>query len=221
MSAPRTDCRHVRVQLGGDPQSLAPGVAAHLETCAECRRFREETLVLDARLRAALELPVEGFRKKAPPARRFALAASVLLAVLLGGGFWLLRPPPALAGQVAEHVSHEPGSWEHVERVATADVTAMLSAAGVSFDTTHPIVYAMTCPFNGRQVPHLVVRTDEGPLTVMLLPEEHVSRRREFAEGNLRGVLLPAAGGAVAVVSRDDAVPRKVAGEIAGGVSFR
>jgi hypothetical protein len=48
-----------------------------------------------------------------------------------------------------------------------------------------------------------------------------VSRRREFTEGNLSGVLLPAGGGAVAVVARDEAVPRAVAGEIARGVSFR
>jgi len=221
MSAQQPDCRHVRVQIGGDPQSLSPDVVAHLESCAECRRFHEETLALDARLRAALELPVAGFRSKSPPARRFALAASVMLAVLVGGGFWLFRAPPALAGQVAEHVRHEPGSWERDVQVPRAEVAAMLSAAGVEFDSTHPIVYASKCPFNGRQVPHLVVKTEQGPLTVMLLPEENLSRQREFSEGNLRGVLVPAGDGAVAIVSRDEAVPRSLAGEIASGVSFR
>lgn len=221
MSAPQLDCRHVRVQVGGDPHSLAPDVAAHLETCAECRRFHQETLALDARLKAALELPVAGFRRKAPPARRFALAASVMLAVLVGGGFWLLRAPPALAGQVAEHVRHEPDSWEREVQVPRAEVAAMLASAGVEFDTTHPVVYASTCPFNGRQVPHLVVKTDQGPLTVMLLPKEHVARRREFSAGKLRGVLVPSGDGAVAIVARDSAVPGSLAGEIAGGVSFR
>ncbi len=221
MSAQGLECRHVRVQLGGEPQVLAPDIAAHLATCAECRKFREETLALDARLRAALELPVGQFRRRSPPARRFALAASILLAVLVGGGFWLFQPPPALAGQVAEHVRHESGSWEQDVRVPPSEVAALLSAAGVRFDTSHPIVYAMTCLFNGRQVPHLVVQTDEGPMTVMLLANEHVSRRREFSDGDLRGVLLPAGTGAVAVLARDGAVPRTTAGEIAHGVSFR
>ena len=100
-------CRH-----GRRSALLAPEVVAHLATCADCRRFRDETLALDARLRAALELPVARFRRRAPPARRFALAASVLLALFIGGGFWLLRPQSALAGEVAEHVRHEPGSWD-------------------------------------------------------------------------------------------------------------
>jgi hypothetical protein len=221
MSTLPLECRHVRVQVGGEPQTLAPDVAAHLATCAACRRFHEETLALDARLRTALELPVAQFRRPAAPARRFALAASVLLALFAGGGFWLLRPVPALAGQVADHVRHEPGSWEQSVRVPPAEVAAMLAAAGVRFDTAHPIVYAMTCAFNGRHVPHLVVQTDEGPLTVMLLPDDQVSDRREFTEGDLRGVLLPAGSGAVAVLSRDTGPRRSTAGEIARAVSFR
>ena len=75
----------MRLAIGGDPQNLPPDVAAHLATCADCSRFRDETLALDARLRAALELPLPQFRSRAPPARRFALAASVLLAVVAGG----------------------------------------------------------------------------------------------------------------------------------------
>ena len=63
-------------------------------------------------LRAALELPLTKFRKTAPPpARRFAMAASVIFALLAGGGVWLFRPQPALAAEVVEHVIHEPGSW--------------------------------------------------------------------------------------------------------------
>jgi hypothetical protein len=202
MSSQGLDCRHVRVQLGGDPRSVAPEVAAHLETCADCRRFHQETLALDARLRVALELPIG------------------LLALFVGGGFWLLRPLPALAGQVAEHVRHEPGSWEHVTPVPSSEVAALLSAAGVRFDTSRPVVYATRCPFNGRYVPHLVVQTEEGPLTVMLLADERVSRRREFVEGDLRGVLLPAGNGAVAVLARAGG-SLTTAGEIAREVTFR
>lgn len=220
MSSQGMDCRHVRVQVGGDPHALTPDVAAHLAGCAECRRFHEETLALDVRLRAALELPVAQFRRRGPPARRFALAASVMLALLVGGGFWLLQTPPALAGEIAEHVRHEPGSWDQGARIPPAEVAAMLEASGVQFDTRHPVVYAQTCPFNGRRVPHLVLQTEEGPMTVMLLAHEQVSRPREFVEGDLRGVLLPAGTGAVAVLARDGG-SLTTAPEIARGVSWR
>ena len=107
------ECAHARIAIGGEPHALPPEVTAHLATCAACRQFHAETLSLDGRLRAALELPLSNFRKAAPaPARRFAMAASVALALLVGGSFWLFRPQTALADEVVDHVSHEGGSWE-------------------------------------------------------------------------------------------------------------
>lgn len=223
MSGPGPDCRHVRVQIGGDPNTLTPEVAAHLASCADCSRFRAETLELDARLRTAFELPLEKFPRPARPAqpvRRFALAASVALAVMIGGGFWLFRPQSALAGEVAEHVRHEPGSWEQQVALPASDVTALLMAAGVKFDTSMPIVYAMKCPFRGKRVPHMVVQTADGPMTVMLLANERIGRREEFSEGDLRGVLLPAGAGTVAVLTRGGG-SLTAASEIARKVSWR
>jgi hypothetical protein len=50
-------------------------------------------------------------------------------------------------------------------------------------------------------VPHLVVQTDRGPLTVMVLAHEHVEKRGEFTEGDYHGVLLPAGSGGIAVLA--------------------
>jgi uncharacterized protein DUF3379 len=215
------DCRHARVAIGGDPHELSPELSEHLATCAACTRFRNETLALDSRLRAALELPLAEFRgTKAPPARRFALAASVVLAVLIGGGFWLLKPQPALAGDVLEHVKHEAASWDSHEVLTQAELAEVLRTAGVQFDSSMPVVYAMACPFHGRRVPHLVVQTAEGPLTVMLLAHEKVSVRQEFSEGGFHGVLLPAGVGSVAVLARDGNVPDAVAEKLLSGVRW-
>jgi hypothetical protein len=218
------DCRHARLHIGAAPQELPPDVGAHLATCTDCRRFRDETVALDGRVRSALELPLSKFRgelrERAPPARRFALAASIVFALLFAGGFWLLQPRAALAGEVAEHVAHEAGSWELREPLSAAQVADVLRQAGVRFDTSLPVVYAMACPFRGRQVPHFVVQTADGPMTVMLLPHERVAARSEFAEGGYRGVLLPAGDGSVALLARDGEVPRQLADEIAGAVHF-
>jgi hypothetical protein len=216
------DCRNARLHIGGDPQALPREVAAHLESCAGCRRFRDETTMLDGRLRAALELPLAGFtRRAAAPPRRLALAASIALGLLLAGGAWLLRPSSALAGAVMEHVKHEAGSWERHDTVAAAAVADVLRAAGVEFDSTMPVVYAMACPFRGRRVPHLVVQTRDGPMTVMLLAGEKVAQRQEFSEDGYRGVLLPAGDGAVAVLMRGDAAPGELAGEVVNAIRWR
>jgi hypothetical protein len=60
------DCRHARLHIGAAPHELPPGIAQHLAGCAECSRFRDETLALDARLRSALEVPLPRFRERAP-----------------------------------------------------------------------------------------------------------------------------------------------------------
>jgi hypothetical protein len=220
MSAAPPDCRHARLHIGAEPRSLPPEIAAHLETCAQCRRFRDETLALDERLRAALELPLTRFRKHAPPARRFALAASVVLALLVAGGLWVFRPQSALAGEIVEHVTDEAGSWDKRERLPASAVADVLAKAGVKFDASLPVVYAMPCEFRGHVVPHLVVQTPNGPMTVMLLAHERVSKRTEFSEGGFHGVLLPAGNGSVAVLMRDGVIPAAVADEIVGEVRF-
>jgi hypothetical protein len=217
MSSGSPECAHARLQIGGDPHDLPPEVTAHLATCAACRQFREETLLLDRRLRAAFELPLAQFRTQpvaAAPARRFALAASVALAVLLAGGFWALRPQPALAGEVVQHVLHEAGSWDAHELLPPSAVAEVLKTAGVEFDATLPVVYAYACPFNGHRVPHLVVQTANGPMTVMLLAHEQVAKRTEFAQDGLHGVLLPAGTGSVAVLMRAGELPEDLAGKI-------
>ena len=217
------NCSQARLAIGAEPHELTPELSAHLATCAACTRFRAETLALDARLRAAFELPLAEFRKpaeKAPPARRFALAASLVLAVLIGGGVWLLKPQPALAGEVLEHVKHESDSWDAHEVLTPSQLAEVLREAGVQFDSSMPVLYAMACPFHGRRVPHLVVQTAEGPLTVMLLAHEKVATRVDFAEDGYRGILLPVGGGSVAVLARDGEVPEAAASKLVSGVRW-
>jgi hypothetical protein len=83
-----------------------------------------------------------------------------------------------------------------------------------------PVVYASACPFRGRVVPHLVVQTSHGPLTVMLLPHEKVRRRAEFEQHGMHGVLLPAGEGGIAVLARDAEVPEPEARQIVSGVRW-
>jgi hypothetical protein len=216
-----TECAHARIAIGGDPHALSSEVTAHLATCAVCRQFHAETLSLDGRLRAALELPLSNFRKAVPaPARRFAMAASVALAMIVAGSFWLFRPQSALADEVVEHVRHEGGSWNGHDVLSAGELAEVLRQAGVTFDTSMPVVYASACPFHGRLVPHLVVQTANGPMTVMLLAHEKVSDRQEFSEGGFQGVLLPAGEGSVAVLMQDGQVPDAAATQVLSGVRW-
>ena len=199
------DCKHARRQIGGEPQVLSAEVAQHIATCNACAKFRDETLAMEGRLKSALELPLHHFRespRKVAP-RRFALAASIVLALLVGGGAWLLRPQPALAAEIVDHVRHEPGSWGSREPVPPEVLAAVLAKAGVSYNARLPVTYASPCPFRGRIVPHLVVQTDRGPVTVMVLSHVRTDADSQgtFEEGEYHGIVLPAGSGSIAVLA--------------------
>jgi hypothetical protein len=220
MSGTASACRHARLHIGAAPHELPGEVESHVAGCASCRRFLDETRLLDGRVRSALEVPLARFRARSAPRRRFALAASVVLAVMMAGGVWLLRPQPALAGEVVRHIVHEAASWDHQQLLPRAEFDAVLGAAGVEIDSAMPVVYAAACPFRGRRVPHFVVRTATGPVTVMLLRHEKVSKRTRFAESGMQGMLVPAGEGSIAIVSRSGEAPESLAQEIAGGVRW-
>ena len=197
------DCKHARLQIGGEPQMLSADVAQHLTTCAACSKFRDETMAMEGPLKSAFELPLQRFRespRKVAPGR-FALAASIVLALLVGGGAWLLRPQPALATEIVEHVRHESGSWGSREPVPPEVLAAVLAKAGVRYNARLPVTYASPCPFRGHIVPHLVVQTDRGPVTVMVLSHEPVKARTEFTEGEYHGFVYPAGSGSIAVLA--------------------
>jgi len=204
------NCPEARLLIGAAPASTTPPLEEHLAGCAECARFRTEMQTLEGDIRRALqsppELAVRRPRRAVPsPWRPLALAASVLVALAVSG-VWLLLPADTLAHDLVSHVEAESGSWAAQEPLDGAGITQALRAAGVGFDvTSDKVTYAHSCRFRGRYVPHLVLQTDKGPVTVMLLRHEQVRSPRTFREEGLSGVIVPAENGSIAVLAQGDA----------------
>ena len=202
------NCAGARLQIGAAPALSTPELERHIAGCAECARFRTEMQALDGDIRRALQTPPElpaRARRSVPPLwRPWALAASVLLAMSVAG-VWLLRPSDTLASELVSHVHAEPGSWATHEQIDGAGITQALRAAGVGFDVTaDKITYAHSCWFRGHYVPHLVLQTDKGPVTVILLRHERVRAPQSFREGGLSGVIVPAEDGSIALLAQRD-----------------
>jgi hypothetical protein len=130
----------------------------------------------------------------------------MVVSIGLGVMFWTLRPQPSLAAGVLDHVAQESGSWSEVAPMTAAATDKVLSGAGVTLDPADTTVtYARICLFNGHWVPHLVVRTARGPVTLMVLRQEHVPGRQSFRQNGYSGVLVPdPAGGTLAVIAQGD-----------------
>ena len=134
-----------------------------------------------------------------------AMAASVVLALVVAGGLWLSAPDPSLAADVVTHMAGEPQAWQRTEvPVPTPALLDVLRNSKLRLGTGAGVVsYAASCEFRGQRVPHLVVQTESGPITVMVLLHEHVRKTLQFDEQGYRGVIVPVAGhGSLAVLTR-------------------
>ena len=202
-------CEESRLLIGAEPVSTAPALEEHLYGCPACRGFREEMRTLDANIHRAMQQPPDRVSVRVPRHsaawRGWALAASVLLAMLAALALWALRPTDTLAHDVMVHVQGEPESWLATQHVDAAGIDRALRGAGVELNlTSETITYAQSCWFRGHYVPHLVVQTERGPATVLILRHEHVRARHSFREAGMTGVIVPAGEGSLAVLTRGD-----------------
>jgi hypothetical protein len=232
-----------RLLIGAEPHAVSPELTEHLASCPECSQFLREMLALDANIRRALEQaplsaapPGETPATAAPVtptasvtpitsasvARRgrttstwsgWAVAASVVAISMLT--VWALRPNDSLARDVVAHVEDESKSWSSKEDPPPAEIKETLAQAGVALDmSSDKVMYAHSCLFRGHVVPHLVVSTPKGPVTVMVLRYESVKHRMDFHEDGMTGVITPAPHGSIAVLMKGsdniDAVAQQV-----------
>jgi hypothetical protein len=177
-----------------DPRSEAADMRQHRDTCAQCAAYTSRLLQFESRLERALQLQM---RQPAAGAatRRFALAASVLLAFLVAGAVWLAVPRTSLAAAVVAHMSHEPDAWNTRAAVPDPQLESVLKNADMHLTAAAGVVsYANSCEFRGHVVPHLVVQSAHGPVTVMVLVHEPSSRKVQFDEHGYRGVIVPVPG---------------------------
>jgi len=140
------------------------------------------------------------------PGRWLAMAASVLLGLVVAGGVWLTLPQRSLAAAVVAHMAGEPDAWQRTEvPVPDAALNAVLQQSKIRLKPSAGVVsYASSCDFRGHKVPHLVVQTPSGPVTVMVLVHEAVRKSMGFDEQGYRGTILPVPGhGSIAVLMRD------------------
>ena len=200
-----------------DPASRDPDVTAHYQACAQCRAFSDRLQHFESRLARALKievaerdnvLPFKG-RSNARPARWYAVAASAAAGLLLAGTLWLSLPRTSLAADVVKHMAGEPDAWTTPGAVPAAAAETVLAGAKMHLSpSVGEVSYANSCSFRGRTVPHLVVRTGSGPVTVMVLVHESVNHDVRFDENGYRGVLVPIRGhGSIAVLKRDATSP--------------
>lgn len=221
-------CDEASVFIGGDPRTVSPELNEHLRCCRGCSHLREQMLGFDIQLRRALDLGLypavtaslgpdalaAGVSSRMPPrkahwqsvrARKWGLCIGLAASLVLGVALWLSQPRDTLAGQVIDHIAQEPDSWSRTEQVSAVALATILRETGVALRPgVAPVVYASRCDFLGHQVPHLVILTEAGPVTIMILTHERVTGAERFQVDHYWGLLVPVGVGSVAVVSHTE-----------------
>lgn len=234
------NCSDARFALAADPRNGDPVLLEHLERCPACAAYASDMHELDQRLRDALAVPVPEVKLPSgpypaavtPPAsggglarrqtsRRFALAASAAGVAILAGLLWAGFPRQSLASAVVAHMAHEPDAWSTTAVLSEAEIDEVMARSRVHLARGLPdVTYANSCWFRGRHVPHLVVQTTNGPVTVLVLPEEPVEQSIRLDEGGYLGTLLPAPRGSIAVLARDEADVDWVAERVLAAIAY-
>ncbi len=231
------NCEHARLLIGSNPTSTSSELSEHLETCEACRQFQTEMVALEGDLRLALEQPPVAaarprptpvlaavntapseaarpaptpIRRRPPRWREWSLAASVVVVAIAIG--WFIRPTPSLAHAVVAHVAAE---VDFAKPANTQDLSEVLKNAGVNADLSPgKVTYAHTCWLRGHWVPHLLLQTSSGPVTVIVMPDEHVTGRTSFHDSGYDGVIVPARRGSIAVLAQGTADVAGVANQM-------
>jgi hypothetical protein len=199
------DHEQYRSAVLANPRDPDPALAEHRDSCAECRAFSDSLQSFEARLERALKVELPARREvRNRPWHRFAIAASFLIGLGVAGGIWLALPQRSLAADVVAHVEGEPDSWRPSGAVQDAELDSVLKDSKLRLKPGAGVVsYASSCLFRKHLVPHLVVQTESGPVTVMVLVHESVSRPMQFNEAGYRGTIVPVPGhGSIAVLMR-------------------
>jgi len=225
------DCTEYRRRLLSDPGHPNADMLGHVANCHDCTRYTERALHFEGRLERALQVGVAGFsavravtagaagsgqrRRRSRLRRRgFAIAASVVLATCAAGALWLAAPSRSLAAAVVDHMAGEPDAWARTDvPVPPPQLDAVMREAGAHLKSGAGLVsYVHSCEFRGNRVPHLVVQTADGPVTVMVLAHESVRRDVSFDEHGFRGVIVPVPHhGSLAVLEHTpDADPKTI-----------
>ncbi len=216
-----TTCLEFRRRVGAEPFAGGEEIEAHRRECAACARHQDELRAMDGVIRRALEvnLTARAQATAAPaPSRRtrfLAIAASLVAGITVAVVVLVAAPRAAIAREVVSHVRHEPGATRPGSPLSAAAIEDVLGPAGMRLGPgAGTVSFAARCVFDGRVVPHLVVQTPEGPVTVLVLSHRTVARQMRFDEHGYAGVVLPAPRGSIAVVGQDvrdlDAIARQV-----------
>jgi hypothetical protein len=224
------NCLEFRRLALANPQHPGPAALEHEAACPACARFYLELRQQEEVLYQALSIPIpEGLADRVlllarprlidrfGPPRVWLPALAATLVLALGLAFMTPRgmSPETLAAGVIAHVRHEPEVLAAEGRVPMAKLVRAFERGGGRFIAGQPLeetlqaTHAGRCPLPGGGTgEHIVLRTAQGKVTLILMPSKPVAAALHLFKDGLAVSVLPAGEGSLALVAESDDLVR-------------
>jgi hypothetical protein len=164
----------------------------------------------------------EARRRTAVVRPRWAsLVGSVLAGAVVGAWLWSGGQGNSLGDDVLSHLEDEAAALGAGDPAPAEAVSRVLEQAGIRLRPgAGEVVYARTCRFRGRSVPHLVLQSEDGPVTVLVLRDEPMPAAGSFTGSGFSGRIEPAGPGSIAVVAAAGADLERIAAQVRAAVEW-
>ena len=228
-------CLQFRRAMDTDPNAGGDLARAHIRECAPCaahaRRIAHFNRVLDA----AIKTPVpekladkillrQTFQARSMQRFRWpALAAGLLLlASAAFAAMTYLYSETQLENEVIALVDAADYALRASGPIAAEQLSVALAPVGLQLHSPiSNVSFAGRCLVRGNLSGHVVLREQDSPITVLLMPAEHLLRQTRFSGGNWSGLLVPADNGAIAIVGRRGQALESVKQQVLEAIQWR
>jgi hypothetical protein len=202
--------------IGADPGNRDPETLRARQSAPEFEAAALDAEAFEKKLQAALHIqpPADLLQQiqgiGLTPARRrtwipLALAASLLVAVGAGGLYWKQTHYwDSVESYVAEHYAHDGTRvmGRASVKMPDVDIEKVLAKLDASADAplSANIMFIKFCPTPDGRGAHMVVSTEQGPMTVIYMPEIRVSEGETVNFDQMHATLVNLEQGSAAII---------------------
>ncbi|MDH5535602.1 MAG: DUF3379 domain-containing protein [Betaproteobacteria bacterium] len=226
------NCFEFRRLVLAEPRRMTGEQREHMARCEACAALAKEIEAFETAIHDAAAVPVpeglaervllRGTMSRSARAGAWALAASVLVVVGIGAYFYAGPGPEheehiVAAAQLGERhpavaaisyvVDHESRLLRETPVLDTAVVRQALAHLGLKLPDSVTMRYLGNCPVPGGIGEHVVLETDFGHVTLILVPNQPIAPRVIVADRKMTALVAPVrTGGYILVTDSVDKV---------------
>jgi len=205
--------------IGADPWNRDPETLRARNSAPEFETAAAEAEAFEEKLQSALHVQppaglldeIKGMSQQQPAQRRnwmpLALAASLLIAVGAVGMVWKQsRQWDSVEAYLADHYSHDgdalvAGATDIVSEQEVMRIMASLNASADQ-QLSGRIKFIKFCPTPEGRGAHMVVSTDQGPMTIIFMPKTQVTNGEMVTFDQMHAFLIDLEHGSAAIIGK-------------------